>query len=313
MNGRVCVVGSANMDLVTRTAVLPQPGQTVVGLSFDTFSGGKGANQAVAAARAGARVSFVGCVGDDAYGAQLQRGLLAEDINTHYVAVEQGLPSGIALITVDDDGQNSIVVVPGANGALRVAAVQAAQREIAKCNVLVLQLETPLESAFAAATIARQAGALVILNPAPARPLPHELLGLCDVLVPNAGEAALITGHPVDTRADALAAGRLLLAQGVGSVIITLGGNGALLVTPDEQQYVPAFPVQVVDTTAAGDAFVGAYAAARANGAANNVALRWATAAGALATTRAGAQPALPYRLELQLLTASEMAQEIGS
>lgn len=299
---QVCVVGSANMDLVVRTASLPAAGATVLGGGFATVPGGKGANQAIAAARAGASVAFVGCVGDDAFGATLRAGLAREGVDVTHLHTRADTPSGVALIAVADDGQNTIIVVPGANGTLSVAEVEGAAATIRAARVLLLQLEVPLDCVRAAARIARAAGVLVVLNPAPARPLDAALLGLCDVVAPNESEAAALAGHPVASPDDAARAGRALLARGARSAIVTLGGQGAVRVTADGQTHTPAFTVQPVDTTAAGDAFLGAYAAARASGAPDDEALRWGMAAGALATTRPGAQPALPQRQEIQAL-----------
>jgi ribokinase len=306
MRGHVCVVGSVNMDLVAQTPNLPLPGQTVMGGSFATHPGGKGANQSVAAARAGASVSFVGCVGDDAFGQQLRATLTREGVDTSHLHTRAHTPSGVALIAVAVDGQNSIIVAPGANATLSVAEIEAAADAIASAQVLLLQLETPLESVIAAAQIARRAGVRTVLNPAPAQLLPAALLAVCDLLVPNEGEAALLSGLPVHDLRSADAAGRALLARGASRVIVTLGAQGALLVEPSGFLHLPAYPVQAVDTTAAGDALLGAFAAAEAAGASTVEALRWGVAAGALATTLPGAQPSLPYRRAIQALLRQE-------
>jgi ribokinase len=302
MSARVCVVGSANMDLVMRTSALPQPGQTVLGESFAAFPGGKGANQAIAAARTGVNVSFVGCVGDDAFAQTLRTCIEREGIDTSNLHTRPHTPSGVAAIAVAADGQNSIIIAPGANATLTPDDIIAATPRIVGARVLLLQLETPLETVLSAARIARDAGVLVVLNPAPARPLEPAVFELCDVLIPNESEASLLSGLAVHDPATAARAGKALLGQGARSVIITLGSQGAVWVTPESAVHVPAYPVLSIDTTAAGDALCGAYAAARASDVPPNDALYWGMAAGALTTTLAGAQPALPYRLELVTL-----------
>lgn len=297
----IAVVGSVNMDLVVQTPRLPAPGETVLGGAFDTFPGGKGANQAVAAARQGAQVIFIGCVGQEAgsaaFGARLAAGLQVEGVDTRFLYRQEQAASGVALITVDAAGQNTIVVAPGANFMLTPALVQSAWEHIPPPQVLLLQLEIPLETVLAAARLARRAGTQVVLNPAPAQPLPAELLALVDVLIPNEHEAALLAQMPVETLEQAENAARKLLAQGAGCVVITLGARGALLVSaPGPVVHVPAYRVQVVDTTAAGDAFAGALAVALAEGLPLRSAVQRGCAAGALSATQPGAQPSLPTR-----------------
>lgn len=289
------------MDLVTPAPKIPAPGETVIGGDLQTFPGGKGANQAVAAARLGAQVAMVGRVGDDAFGTELRRILAADGVDVTCVWETAVTPSGVALIVVDAQGQNSIVVAPGANMRLTPADVAAATPVIQAAKALLLQLETPLETVQRAAELARAAGVTVILNPAPARPLPAELLALVDILIPNESETAALTGLPVGSEAELAAAAAHLRAQGVGTVILTLGSRGALLATEQETRHFPAFPVaQVVDTTAAGDAFVGGLATAVASGLPIETAISWGNAAGALAVTRTGAQPSLPTREECE-------------
>jgi ribokinase len=294
----ICVVGSLNMDLVMRTPHLPAPGETISGGPFATHPGGKGANQAVAAARLGAAVAMVGRVGGDAFGARLRTELAEAGIDTRQVVTLPDVASGVALIAVEASGQNSIIIAPGANGALTPADVEAAGPTITAARVLLLQLETPLPAVQRAAELAHATGTLVLLNPAPAQPLPAELLAQVDYLIPNEQEAALLLGETIATGADAAGAAQRLCAQtGVGGVVITLGAQGALLAQAQtEPQFVPAHPVAVVDTTAAGDAFVGAFAVALAEGRTPAEAMRWGNAAGALAVTTAGAQPSLPTR-----------------
>ena len=303
MRARIVVVGSLNMDLVVGAPKIPAPGETVIGGDLQTFPGGKGANQAVAAARLGAQVAMVGRVGDDAFGAQLRQTLENDGVDLAYVQTTAVTPSGVALIVVDAAGQNSIVVASGANMRLTPADVEAAAPAIRAADVLALQLESPLETVQRAAELARAHGVTVILNPAPARPLPPELLALVDVLIPNESETAALTGLPVTSVDELTAAADCLRAQGVGAVILTLGARGALLAAEGVTRRFPAFPVdQVVDTTAAGDAFVGGLATAVAEKQPLDAAIAWGNAAGALAVARAGAQPSLPTRAAVEAL-----------
>jgi ribokinase len=300
MAARVAVVGSLNMDLIARTPRIPQPGETILGSEFCTAPGGKGANQAVAAARLGAQVSMVGRVGSDAFAQPMLASLTAAGVDHRHVIQDAQAATGVALIVVDDGGQNSIVVAPGANARLSPADVDAARAAIAAAHVLLLQLESPLEAVTRAAELAHAHGVTVVLNPAPARELPAELLALVDVLVPNESETAILTGLPASGQAEVQAAA--LLELGVGAALLTLGERGALLARPEGTKHVPAFRVTPVDTTAAGDAFVGGFAAALAEEKSPIEAVRWGCAAGALATTKLGAQPSLPTRQEVEAL-----------
>jgi ribokinase len=300
MTARVTVVGSLNMDLVARAPRIPQPGETIIGGDFHTVPGGKGANQAVAAARLGAQVSMVGRVGRDAFADPLLNNLAAAGVDHTFVTQDPEAATGVALIVVDDAGQNSIVVASGANMRLSLADVDGAEAAIAAADALLLQLESPLETVTRAAKVARAHGVKVILNPAPARSLPGALLSLVDVLIPNESETALLTGMPVGDQAEAEAAATALRGLGVGTVILTLGERGALLAREEKTELFPAFDVTSVDTTAAGDAFVGGFAVALAEGQSLAEAVRWGNAAGALATTKLGAQPSLPTRQEIK-------------
>ncbi len=304
MSASIAVVGSLNMDLVIRSPHIPRPGETVIGGEFHTLPGGKGANQAVAAARLGAQVSMVGRVGHDAFGGVLLENLDADGIDHTFVVQDGQAATGVALIVVDDNGENSIVVSSGANMRLSPADVEAAEAVIAAADLLILQLEVPLESVVRSAELARAHGARVVLNPAPARPLPARLLSLVDVLVPNESEAALLAGLPVGTQIEAESAAEALLRSGVSTVILTLGERGALPARAGQMQVVPAFEVKPVDTTAAGDAFVAGLAVALAEGQGLSEAVRWGNAAGGLATTQLGAQPSLPTRQALERLLA---------
>jgi ribokinase len=291
----VAVVGSLNLDLVVRVPRLPGPGETVSGDDLFRNSGGKGANQAVAAARLGRRVAMVGCVGDDDAGRELLESLEAGAVDTSRVRVVTGVPSGTALITVSEDGENQIVVSPGANARLAPDDVAAAGSALAGAAVTLLQLEVPLEAVAAAA---RAAGGTVVLNPAPVRDLPDGLLDRVDVLVPNRVELAQLAGGPVPGTVEEAAglAGRLP----VGAVVVTLGADGALVVEDGQARHVPAVPVRAVDTTAAGDAFCGGLADALAAGAALADAARRAVRVAAAACLRPGAQASLPTPAELE-------------
>lgn len=285
MNVRVVVFGSVNMDLVASAPALPVPGETVLGDGFTTVPGGKGANQAIAATRAGATCAFVGAVGDDAFGAALRAGLMDSTVDISRLRTVPG-PSGVALIVVDPTGENTIVVVPGANGAL--AVTDADRSAIARADVLLCQLEVPLNAVVAAATAAREAGTRVVLNAAPARALPPRLLAVVDLLVVNEIEAAAL--------ADDLDA----LLRLVPRVVLTLGARGARFADRDGTRItVPAPTITAIDTTAAGDAFTGALAVAWAEGRPLVDALRWACAAGAVCARRPGASTALPDRAEI--------------
>jgi ribokinase len=297
----VLVVGSLNMDLVARAPSLPVPGETVAGHAFATVPGGKGANQAVAAARLGARTAMIGCLGADAFGGQLRAGLEADGIDCAGVSTLAGVSSGVALIVVDDAGRNGIVVVPGANGRLTPADVDARRELVAGARVVVLQLECPLTVVEHTARLARSLGRTVVLNPAPARPLPPDLLACVDVLVPNEIEAAALTGAPVESVEAALEAGRRLRRAGAGTVLVTLGARGVVAVGPGEERHHPAPLVTAVDTTAAGDTFIGGFCASLVRGRSLAGCIAFAQAAAAISVTRAGAQPSIPHRHEVSV------------
>ena len=297
------VLGSANADLVVRCDRFPRPGETLLGGRFATHPGGKGANQAVAAARLadGAEVRFVAKVGADGFGESMRAGYAAEGIATDHVLTDPTAATGTALITVDAAGENTIVVASGANATLSVADLDAVGAAFAKTRVALLQLETPLPTVRAAAERARAAGARVILNPAPAQALPDELLVAVDVLTPNETEAAALAGVPTDTDAGVEAAAETLRRRGVGAVIVTLGARGAYVLAGETAAYVPAPVVEAVDTTAAGDCFNGALAVALAEGRSLADATAFACHAAAVSVTRAGAQPSLPSRGEVDV------------
>lgn len=295
---RIAVLGSANMDLVAYVPVAPARGETVTGEAFRTVAGGKGANQAIAAARAGGAVSMIGAVGDDDFGLRLRAALEGAGVGTGQLRATPG-PSGIAQIVVDGEGHNAIVVVPGANGTVTALTPQD-EEVIGAAGALLLQLELPLEGVLAGARAARALGVRTVLTPAPAQPLPDELLSLTDLLVPNEHEAAALSGER-----DPRAAARALL-DAVPEVVITLGAAGALHAARGREPLaVPALPARVVDTTAAGDTFVGALAVALGEGRATADALRWATAASALSVEHPGASTSMPDRAAIDARAAA--------
>ena len=297
---RILVVGSSNTDMIIKLDRIPRPGETILGGAFVIAAGGKGANQAVGAARAGGQVIFIARVGQDMFGEQAVAGLVKDGINADHVTRDKTSPSGVALIFVAKDGENSIAVAGGANANLSNADVRKAKAAFAGASVLVMQLETPLESVQAAADLAAKAGVRVILNPAPAQPLPDKLLKCVSILTPNETEAELLTGIAVSDAATAAAAAAKLCVRGVQTVIITLGARGAYVATESGGQLVPGFKVKAVDTTAAGDIFNGALAVAIAEGKPLELAVRFANAAAAISVMRLGAQPSAPTRREIE-------------
>jgi ribokinase len=292
------------MDLTVRAPRLPRPGETLAGQAFHLGFGGKGANQAVMAARLGALVSIVTKVGRDVFGEQTLRNYQNVGIDSRYVLVDDQAPSGVASIIVDDAAQNCIVVVAGANGRLSPADVQTAAPAIQEADVLLCQLEVPLETTAAAFRLARAAGVRIVLNPAPAAPLADDLLRLTDVCVPNETEIQLLTGQPVTSLMEAEAAARLLAGRGLPAVVVTLGERGALLLEAGVVVPIPAVPVTATDPTGAGDAFIGSLAVYWARGLALAEAARRAAAVAALSVTRPGAQAAFPARAEVEALLA---------
>ena len=306
MTSKIVVVGSSNTDMILQTSRIPRPGETVLGGHFSMAAGGKGANQAVAAARAGGEVAFLARVGDDLFGRQAIEGFEAAGIHVEHVVCDRQSPSGVALIFVADEGENSIGVASGANGNLAISDIDAAKPLLESADIVLMQLETPLETIQHAAAIASAAGVPVILNPAPAQPLGEELLRCVSILTPNESEAELLTGIAVTDVTSAKKAAEALLVRGVETVVVTLGSQGALVAGPQFEGHVPAFPVaKVVDTTGAGDTFNGALAVALARGEPLAAAARFACAAGGLSTTKLGAQPSAPTRQEIEQLLES--------
>jgi len=303
----IVVVGSSNTDMIIKVAKIPRPGETVLGGEFSMAPGGKGANQAVAAARAGGRVTLVARVGDDLFGAQALRNFEADQIDVRFVARDGRAASGVALINVGDDGENSISVASGANAFLAPEDVRRADEAIGQADIVLMQLETPLETVRAAAEMAGRRGIPVLLNPAPARALDDGLLKNVAILTPNETEAEILTGLAVKTVSDAEKAAASLRRRGPTTTIITLGDRGCFASSEEFKGVIPAFKVQAVDSTAAGDVFSGALAVALAERRPLSEALRFASAAAALSVTKLGAQPSAPTRAEIEtFLRASD-------
>jgi ribokinase len=306
---RLVVLGSVNADHVLRVPHFPRPGETLTGHSYQVVPGGKGANQAVAAARLGAPVSFIARIGDDAIGQQMRQGFEQDGIDVSAVELDETLPTGIAIIYVSDEGENSIGISAEANGALSPAMVKRHEAMIADAHTLLLQLEVPLESVFEAAKLARSHGTRVVLNPAPARPLPAELLALVDLITPNQTEAELLTGVKVSDEASAALAADRFHQMGISDVMITLGSQGVYCSNARQQQLISGFRVEAVDTTAAGDTFNGALLAAELAGADFNAAVRFAHGAAALSVTKFGAQSSIPSKVEVDAFLLAQTAQ----
>lgn len=306
--GKVVVVGSLSQDLVAKAPRFPGKGETLRGSAFGMFAGGKGNNQAMSAARAGAEVALVGRVGADSFGEMLIQTLNKNSVDAQFVFKDSTVGTGIAHITVSDEGENAIVIIQQANLRLSAADVEAARDKISDAKVLLLQLEVPVETDIAAAKVARAAGTIVALNPAPAPDngvLPSELLKVVDIFTPNQTEAQQMTGIVVSDLASAREAATKLKSAGPATVIITMGEQGAFVHNDQISELIPSFSVDAIDTTAAGDAFCGALAAALARGEDLRSAVRWACAGGALATTRMGAEPSLPTDAEIKKLVLS--------
>lgn len=294
----ILVIGSSNTDMTAKTAELPRPGETVLGGVFTMGAGGKGANQAVAAQRLGGKVKFICKVGRDMFGDNAIAQYEKEGMDTSGI-LRSDLPSGVALIYVDSHAENCIVVASGANGDLTEEDIEKSRQDLESCDILLLQLESPIPSVLKAAKIAHQAGKTVVLNPAPACPLPEELFQSIDLFIPNETELSTFSGMPVTSQEEAEAAARAMQAKGVGKLIVTMGSKGALICEGGPSVFVPAHKVKAVDTTAAGDTFCGALCVAISEGKSLKEAAQFACAASALTVQKMGAQNSIPYRKDL--------------
>jgi len=297
--GKLAVLGSINADHILNLTHFPRPGETVIGKQYQVAFGGKGANQAVAAGRSGADIAFIACVGDDDTGERIRQQLMNDRIDISPIEAVPGESTGVALIFVNGDGENTIGIHAGANAALTPVRVEQHQQVIADASALLMQLESPLESVLSAARIAHQHQTQVILNPAPATALSDELLSLVDMITPNETEAQILTGVAVNSDADAARAAAVLHDKGIRTVLITLGSRGVWLSEQGKGQRIPGFRVEAVDTIAAGDTFNGALITALLEQRPMAEAVRFAHAAAAIAVTRHGAQPSVPWREEI--------------
>jgi ribokinase len=295
---RICVVGSSNIDLTFRTSRLPRPGETLAGQAFQLGFGGKGANQAVMAARLGARVAMIARVGNDVFGEQTLHNFQQHGIDTTQVLRDAERPTGTAAILVEDSGQNCILIVPGANAALAPKDVRAAEPLLRESSVVLCQLEVAMETTREAFLLARAAGIRTILNPAPAVPLPDELLRLTDLCIPNETEVELLTGQRVTTPDEAKTAAEILRQRGAGAVLVTLGERGVVVVD-EGWEHIPAPSVRAVDASGAGDAFIGSLAVFLLEGMLLRQAARRANHIAALSVTRPGTQASFPTRTEI--------------
>jgi ribokinase len=300
---KIVVIGSINTDMVVRSPQIPAPGQTLMGHSFVTTGGGKGANQAVAAARLGARVSLIAKLGGDAFGEMAIENFKKENINTTHILVDDNAPSGVAFIVIDDKGENSIVVAPGANALLNEKDILDAETAIEQAAIVLFQLEIPMNTVCEGIRLAKKNDRMVMLNPAPAAAVPEEILSLVDIITPNQSEAFALAGIEVNDITGAQKACDVLHAKGISTVIITMGEKGAYLSSENDKGLIAGFSVgPVIDTVAAGDTFCGGLAIAISEGKSMRDAIRFANAAAALSVTRRGAQASIPNRKEVEVL-----------
>lgn len=307
MKSHIVVVGSLNADFVINLQRFPAPGETLTGRDFKVFPGGKGANQAYAAGRLGGKVSMVGLVGNDGQAELLRGNLASTGVDVSHVHCDPSVSSGIATITIDASGQNQIIIIPGSNGTFTPDHLERSAQLLSGAGYVLLQLEIPIPTVLRAAQMARKAGAVVILDPAPAQPLPDELLACVDYLTPNETELGILTGVDTHRLTEEVAAAKAMELQkrGARKVIVKMGDKGALLVNDKGREFWPALAVKAVDTTAAGDAFNGAFAFALAQGEGESEAGRFATVAAAISVTRPGAQPSMPTRAEVDPMLKS--------
>jgi len=299
---KILVFGSINMDLTTYSDTLPRPGETLQGNSYLTVPGGKGNNQAVACARLGADTMMIGRVGDDAFGKEILEIVKKDKLDVSQVTADPNARTGLGVINVDKTAENTIIVIPGANLTIDSSDVARAKKNMDNMDVLMLQLEVTLDATYEVARIAKEKGVKVVFDPAPARPLPDEIFKLMDFATPNEMETEQLVGIKPTNPEEAAKAAKILREKGIGCAIIKLGAQGAYYDGPDGSGFVPAFKVNAIDTVAAGDAFNAGFSVAIAEGKSTAEAVRWGAAAGAIATTRKGALPAMPYRDELEKL-----------
>ena len=299
---KIVVVGSSNTDMIIKVPHIPKPGETILGGKFSTASGGKGANQTVVAARSGGDVTLIACLGKDMFGEKALQGFVEDGINVDNIKTDPKEPSGVAEIFVDENGENSIAVASGANLNLSPQDVRKVEGVIANSDILLMQLEIPVDTVRTAAKIARKNGVKVILNPAPAQKLEDDLLQNISIITPNEIEAEMLTGIKVNDNASAKQAADILLKKGIETVIITLGQRGAFYVTSKTSKLISGFQVKAVDATAAGDTFNGALAVALGESMPLKNAISFANAAAALSVTKLGAQPSAPKRDEIEKL-----------
>ena len=302
----ILVIGSINMDLTTYVPKLPRPGETLRGSSYITVPGGKGSNQAVAAARLGAKTRFIGRVGDEGFGKEVLEIVSGEAVDVSQVILDPDHGTGLAVISVDETAQNSIIIIPGANNALDESDVERAKALSGDTKVLMLQLEVPVEVSLSAARFARENGITVIFDPAPAAAIPDEAYSLIDYITPNETETEALVGIMPANPGEAAQAAGILRQRGTQNAIIKMGAQGAYFQGPQGEGFMPALKVDAIDTVAAGDAFNAGLAVALEEGKNLEVAVRWGAAAGAIATTRKGALPAMPFRAELEKLLAEQ-------
>jgi ribokinase len=309
MNPEIFVIGSLNMDLVVRTTRLPQAGETLAGSEFHLIPGGKGANQAVAASRSGANTHMIGCVGDDAFGEIMLESLRNANVDVNGVSRLNGISTGTATIIVEESGENRIIIIPGANGRVTYNLVEQKWDLIARSDMVILQYEIPLTTVHSIIKNCQQQNIPVLLNPAPMYPIPMDILSALDTLVVNEAEAANLTEISIGGLDSAKESARKILQSGVKTVIITLGENGAILLDNNGFIYHPGYKIPVVDTTAAGDTFVGGYAASINEGKSSTKALEYACAASAIAVTKLGAQTSIPSRDEVEIFLQAHHQQ----
>lgn len=290
---KICVIGSLNMDLVVKVDTMPKGGQTLIGSNFKEVPGGKGANQAVAMARLGANVSMIGKVGDDSFGQTMINALKNDNVDTRYINIEKG-PTGVALITVDKNAENSIVVAPGANYKVDKSYIDKNLDAIKNSDIVVVQLETPLETIKYVLKRAKEFNKYTILNPAPAVKLEDELIENVDLLTPNETELEIISGVEINSEEDILKAAKIMIEKGVKELIVTLGSKGSLYINKEKSMFKKAYKVEAVDTTAAGDSYTGALSVAFANDKNVEEAMDFASKVGALSVMKEGAQSSLP-------------------